>query len=183
MKRSQNSKTLFLTRASLIAALYVVLTLVSALFGLDSKAIQVRISEALCVLPLYTASAVPGVTVGCFIYNFFFGISPLDTVFGTLATFIGAMATYYIGFFRKNVFLAGIPTVISNTVIIPLVIVFAFSDGNLALLPFTALTVCLGEIISCVLLGAALLTYLKKYKMLLFGNETNKHDTKRKDTH
>lgn len=175
---SSSSKTLFMTRAAVIAALYVVLTLVSALFGLDSKAIQVRFSEALCVLPVFTSAAVPGVTVGCFIYNLFFGISPLDTVFGTLATLIGALGTYYVGFFKKNYFLSGIPTVISNTVIIPLVIVFAFNGGNLAALPFTALTVMIGEIISCSILGAILLISLKKYKTVLFGNQNINVDKK-----
>ena len=175
-KNNVSSKTLFMTRAAVIAALYVVLTLVSALFGLDSKAIQIRISEALCVLPLYTAAAVPGVTVGCFIYNLFFGLSPLDTVFGTLATLLGALGTRYIGLFRKKVFTAGIPTVISNTVIIPLVIVFTYSDGELAALPFTALTVMIGEIISCTVLGAVLMISLKKYKKLLFGNDNGYTD-------
>ena len=177
---SSNSKTLFMTRAAAIAALYVVLTLVSALFGLDGKAIQVRISEALCVLPVYTSAAVPGVTVGCFIYNLFFGISPLDTVFGTLATLIGALCTYYIAIFKKNIYLSGVPTVISNTLIIPIVIVFAFNGGNLAALPFTMLTVMIGEIISCSVLGGILLISLKKYRTVLFGTQSATSDNNRK---
>ena len=175
---SLNSKTLFITRAAVIAALYVALTLMSAIFGLDSKAIQVRFSEALCVLPIYTSAAVPGVTVGCFIYNLFFGVSPLDTVFGTLATLIGATCTYYIRVFHKHPLLAGIPTVISNTLIIPFVIVFAFSDGNLALLPFTMLTVALGEIVSCMILGTVLLAALRKHRATLFGKMTNGYSGK-----
>jgi len=173
MKRegSLKNQTLFLVRAAVIAALYVVLTLVSALFGLDGKAaIQVRISEALCVLPFYTAAAVPGVTLGCFIYNLIFG-TPLDAVFGTLATLIGLLISRYIGVFRKNAYLVSVPTVISNTLIIPFVLAFAYMDGNIASIPFSMLTVAIGEIISCSIIGTALIFALKKHKSVLFGND------------
>lgn len=170
--KKTSEKTLFITRAAIIAALYVALTLLSALFGLDSKVIQVRFSEALCVLPVYTVAAVPGVTVGCFIYNLFFGLSWLDTVFGTLATLLGALCTYYISFFRKHIKFAGIPTVIANSVIIPFVIVFSYMGGNLSALPFTVLTVALGEIISCCILGSLLLIALKRYRTILFGKDS-----------
>ena len=165
-----NRKTLFITRAAIIAALYVVLTLVSKAFGLDgSSAIQIRISECLCVLPVYTAAAVPGVTIGCLIYNLFFGVSIFDTIFGTLATLIGVLCTYYIRFFRINFRLAGIPTVISNTLIIPPVLVFAIMDGNLSSLPYLMFTVALGEILSCCVLGTVLLLTLRGYRNILFG--------------
>jgi hypothetical protein len=103
-------------------------------------------------------------------------------VFGTIATLLGALGTRYIGLFQKNALTAGIPTVISNTVIIPLVIVFTYSDGQLAALPFTALTVMIGEIISCSVLGGVLLIALKKYKKLLFGNDNGYANDNRKDT-
>ena len=173
MKRAENVKkrTLFLTGSAAIAAIYVILTLLSGLLGLDGKnVIQVRISEALCVLPYYTAFAVPGVTVGCLIYNLLFA-SPIDAVFGTLATLIGALCTRYIPLFRKNIFLASIPTVVSNSVIIPFVIAYAYMDGAFSSIPFYMLTVAIGEIISCTVLGTCLLLALKKHRNVFFGGD------------
>jgi uncharacterized membrane protein len=158
-----------LSRASVIAAMYVVLTLVSGLLGLDGKGIiQVRISEALCILPVFTFAAVPGVTVGCLIYNIIFA-SPIDAVFGTLASFIGVFITYIVPFFKKNVYLAGLPTVFANTVIIPFVISFAYVGNGLTAVPFLMLTVFIGEAIACSVLGALLYFALKPYKNLFFG--------------
>ena len=170
-----NRKTLFITRSAIIAALYVVLTLISKAFGLDgSSAVQIRISECLCVLPVYTAAAVPGVTVGCLIYNLFFGVSIFDTIFGTLATLIGVLCTYYIKFFRVNIRLAGIPTVIANTLIIPPVLVFAIMGGDLSSMPYLMFTVALGEVLSCCVLGTVLLLTLRGYRNMLFGYPAQK---------
>lgn len=178
----KNTKTLFITRTAVIAALYVVLTLVSKFFGLDgSSAVQIRISEALCVLPVYTFAAVPGVTIGCLIYNLFFGVSILDTVFGTLATLIGVLCTYYIKFFRVNIRLAGIPTVLSNSIIIPFVLAFSSSDGNLASVPYMMGMVALGEVLSCCILGTVMLLTLRGYRTLLFGSADTK-SVKKSDT-
>ena len=150
----------FTTLSSTIAALYVVLTLISAVFGLSSGAIQIRISEALCVLTFFTPAAIPGLTVGCLISNLITGANLLDIVFGTLATFIGAVGGYYL---RKHEAFITLPTVLANTAIIPLVIVYGFGVVDMSL-PFIALTVCLGELISATLLGMGLLSILKKYK-------------------
>ena len=159
MKRKNQQKVRFITLAAIISALYVVLTLVSAVFGLSSGAIQIRISEALCVLTFLTPAAVPGLTIGCLVANLITGANLLDVVFGTLATFIGALGGYYL---RNNKWLITIPTVIANTIIIPLVIVYGFGVTDMTL-PFIALTVCLGELISATLLGSGLLSVLKKY--------------------
>lgn len=159
MKRKNPKKVRFLTLSSTIAALYVVLTLVSAMFGLSSGAIQVRISESLCVLTFVTPAAVPGLTIGCFISNLITSGEPLDLIFGTLATFIGAWGGYYL---RKSKWLITLPTVLANTVIIPLVIVYGFGVIDMSL-PFIAFTVCLGELISATILGIGLLEILKKY--------------------
>jgi uncharacterized membrane protein len=159
MKRKNQQKVRFITLAAIISALYVVLTLVSAVFGLSSGAIQIRISEALCVLTYLTPAAVPGLTIGCLVANLITGANLLDVVFGTLATFIGALGGYYL---RNNKWLITIPTVIANTIIIPLVIVYGFGVTDMTL-PFIALTVCLGELISATLLGSGLLSVLKKY--------------------
>ncbi|MBQ3590734.1 MAG: QueT transporter family protein, partial [Clostridia bacterium] len=69
----KNTSIRFLVRSAMIAALYVALTLVSAMLGMSSGAVQIRLAEALCVLPVFTAAAIPGVTVGCFIANLLTG--------------------------------------------------------------------------------------------------------------
>ena len=171
-KHTAKERTLFLTRAAAIAALYVILTLISSLFGLDKNAIQVRFSEALCVLPIFTSAAVPGVTIGCFLYNLLFA-SPLDAIFGTLATLIGVLGARYLPYIKNNVYLVSIPTVISNAVIIPFVIAYAYMDGNVASIPFSMLTVAIGEIIACSILGTALLFAIKKHRLAIFGNDSN----------
>lgn len=160
------SKTLFLTRAAVIAALYVALTCLSDALGLAKGAIQLRISEALCVLPAVSFSAVPGVTIGCLIFNFFFSGNILDIIFGTLATFIGA---FFASFFKKYKYLAFIPTVVSNMVIIPFVIAFGTTDGNPASIPPMMLTIGIGEILSCAVLGCILLKALEKHHKMLLG--------------
>ena len=159
MNRKNQKRVRFITLSATIAALYVVLTLVSAIFGLSSGAIQIRISESLCVLTFFTPAAIPGLTIGCLISNLITGANLLDVVFGTLATLIGAMGGYYL---RKNKWLITLPTVLANTVIIPLVIVYGFGVTDMAL-PLIALTVCIGEVISATALGIGLLEILKKY--------------------
>ena len=94
MKRKNQSRVRFITLSAIIASLYIVLTLVSAVFGLSSGAIQIRISEALCVLSAFTSSAIPGLSIGCLIANLITGANLLDVVFGTLATLIGAWGGY-----------------------------------------------------------------------------------------
>lgn len=157
-------KTLFLCYAAIIAAMYVALTLVSSAFGLSSGVIQCRLSEALCILPIFTPAAVPGLTVGCLIANLFTpGAMWQDILFGTLATFIGAFGTYIL---RKFRFLAPLPTVVANTLIIPFVLKFAYNVGDA--LPFLFLTVGLGEIISAGIFGYVLLFALYPVKNKIF---------------
>ena len=155
-----------LTRAALIAALYVVLTLAIAAFGLASGAIQVRISEALTVLPFFTASAVPGLAVGCLLANILTGAALPDVIFGTLATLLGAIGTRLL---RRHRILCTLPPVIANVLIIPPVLHFAY--GIPGGIPFFMLTVGAGEIISCVILGQLLLTALLPVREKLFGHE------------
>ena len=161
MKNKNQKRVRFVTLSAIIAALYVVLTLISAAFGLSSGAIQVRISEALCVLTFFTPTAVPGLTVGCLIANLITSAHPLDVIFGTLATFLGALGGYYL---RKNKWLVALPTVISNMIIIPLVIVYGFGVKDMAL-PLVGLTVGAGEFISAYVLGTFLLVTLQKYRL------------------
>ncbi|MBR2381028.1 MAG: QueT transporter family protein [Clostridia bacterium] len=158
MKRKNQQRVRFITLAAIIAALYVVLTLVSAAFGLSSGVIQVRISEALCVLAFFTPASIPGLTIGCLVSNLITGANILDVVFGTLATFIGAYGGYLL---RKRKWLVTLPTILANTLIIPLIIVYGFGVKDVAL-PLVALSVCVGEIISAGVLGMGLLLLLQK---------------------
>ena len=150
-----------LTIGGAIAALYVVLTLVANAFGLASGAIQVRLSEALTILPCFTAAAVPGLTVGCILANIITGCALWDVVFGSLATLIGAAGTYLL---RKKPLLAWIPPVLSNAIIVPIVLqkVYGVPDSFW----FLMATVGAGEVIACGVLGLALYKALSKTKVL-----------------
>ena len=151
-------RNLFITQAAPIAALYVVLTLVSAAFGLDSKAIQFRLSEALTVLPALTPAAIPGLFIGCLLSNFICGAMLPDMIFGSLATLIGAVGTYFIG--KRVKWLSALPPIAANTVIVPLVLKYAYHlDGTV---PFFALTVFIGEFVCCGILGTVLLYAIPK---------------------
>lgn len=157
-------KILFLNRSAMIAAVYIVLTFAAAAFGLASGAIQVRLSEMLTILPYYTLSAVPGITIGCLLSNILTGSGLLDIIFGTLATLLGALGSYAL---RRHKWLVPLPPILANTIIVPLVLkASGFREG----LPFLMATVGIGEVISCGLLGMLLLFVLKKYKRALFAD-------------
>lgn len=159
----KKNKVLFLTQAAMIAALYVVLTFVSNAFGLASGAIQIRISEALTILPYFSPVAVPGLFVGCIISNLLTGCALFDVIFGSLATLLGAIGTRML---RKWKWLAPLPPIISNTVIVPFVLTYVYAlPGGI---PYFMLTVGIGEIISCGILGMILLSVLSKYRSNLF---------------
>jgi uncharacterized membrane protein len=162
------NKTRYLTLAAVIAALYVVLTYLSALFGLSGQnLVQVRLSEALCILPYFTSAAVPGVTLGCLIANLLTGAHALDIVFGTLATLLGAVGTRML---RKWRFLAPLPPILANTVIVPFVLRYAYLMVDIAM-PILFLTVGIGEILSVGVLGTVLLLSLQKREKQIFGSE------------
>ena len=119
----RNKKVLFLTQAAVIAAIYVVLTIFISAFNLASGAIQVRISEALTILPFFTPAAIPGLAIGCLLSNLLTGAAVYDVVFGSLATLLGAVGTYLL---RKHKFLCTLPPVIANMVIIPFVLRYGY---------------------------------------------------------
>ena len=158
----KNQKITFMTQAAMIAAAYVVLTLLFRPISFGE--IQVRISEALTILPLFTPAAVPGVFVGCLIANIIGGAILPDIVFGSLATLIGAVFTYRLK--ELNPFLGPIPPIVSNTIIVPFVLVYGYGV-NLPI-PFLMLTVGIGEVLSCGVLGLLLYTALKRYRTILF---------------
>jgi len=153
--------TAFITKAGLIAALYIALTFVAQAVGLASGVIQFRLSEMLTILPMFTSAAVPGLWVGCVLANILTGCAMWDVVFGSLATLIGAAGTRLL---RKKPMLAWIPPVISNMVIVPIVLqqVYGVPDAWW----YLVLTVGAGEVISCGILGLLLYHSIKNIPQL-----------------
>lgn len=161
----RNKKVLFLTQAAMIAALYVVLTFLANALGLASNVIQVRLSEMLTILPYFTTAAIPGVTIGCLLANILTGCSLLDIIFGTFATLLGAVGSYLL---RKHKFLVPLPPIIANVIIVPWIL--RISYGLQDAIPYMMLTVGIGEVISCGILGTVLLLTLNKYRGAIFKN-------------
>lgn len=159
-----NKKILFITHAALIAALYVVLTLLANLLGLANFAIQVRFSEALTILPFFTPAAIPGLFAGCVISNLLTGCVPLDVLFGSLATLLGALGTYVLRRFTK--WLVPLCPIVANTLIVPFVLAYVYHFEGAV--PYFIITVGIGEFLSCGVLGMLLLNVLQKYRKQLF---------------
>ena len=164
MKR--NAKTVFLCQGAIIAALYVVLTYVAKLFGLDSGVIQVRVSEMLCILPIFTPAAIPGLYLGCLISNLLTGAVWLDILAGPIATLIGALGTYLL---KKYPIVATLPPVAANALIVPFVLAYGY--GIEETIPFMMLTVGIGEVISVCVLGTGLYFSLKKHASKIFKHK------------
>ncbi|MGN0660942.1 MAG: QueT transporter family protein [Oscillospiraceae bacterium] len=153
-------KTLFICHAAMIAAIYVALTWLASVLGLSSQAIQVRFSEALCVLPCFTSAAIPGLTIGCFVANLVTGCMTLDVILGTTATLIGAVGTYLL---KKHKILMLIPPIMANTIIVPFVLKIAYQSPDAYW--FMCVTVFIGEVISVGVLGMILYSALNKTKV------------------
>lgn len=158
----KNKNVLFMTHAAMIAAIYVVLTYIFSPFSFGE--VQIRIAEALTILPVFTPAAIPGLFIGCLIGNILGGAILPDIIFGSLATLIGAVFTYMLR--DQNKLLAVLPPIISNTIIVPFVLKLGYGV-NLPI-PFMMLTVGIGEIIGCGVLGLVLYTALSKYRSLIF---------------
>ena len=152
----------YLTQAAMIAAVYVVLTFIANALGLASGAIQIRFSESLCVLPYFTSAAIPGLFIGCLISNILTGCALPDIVFGSIATLIGAYVTYLL---RKFKWLSPIGPILANALIVPFVLLYAYGVRPLW---FSFITVTIGEIISCGILGMILLFSLDRYRNIIF---------------
>lgn len=156
-----NKKVNFICQAAVIAALYVVLTFLFSAFA--SGVIQVRVSEALTILPFFTPAAIPGLVVGCLLSNWLTGCVIWDILFGSLATLLGALGSYAL---RKHQWLVPIPPIVANMIIVPFVLRYAYDLPDA--LPYMIGTVGAGEIISCYVLGMLLLLSLKKFRSSLF---------------
>lgn len=159
----KNKNTVFLTQAAMIAAIYVVLTYVFAPISFGE--IQVRVAEALTILPLFTPAAVPGLFIGCLAGNMIGGALLPDIVFGSTATLIGAVCTYLLR--GKKPILGTFPPVMSNVLIVPFVLRYAY--GVALPIPFLMVTIGIGEIVSCSILGMIVYYALNRYKAALFS--------------
>lgn len=155
---NRSNHTLNITKAAVIAALYVIFTFISSLFGLSGGVIQLRLSEMLTILPAFTPCAIPGLFIGCLLSNLLTGCAPWDVLFGSLATLLGAVGTYLLkqtllpassSAFRK--WLLTLPPIIANTVTVPFVLAYVY--GAEGTIPFFMLTVGIGELLSCGILG------------------------------
>ena len=151
-----------MTQAAMIAAIYVVLCIVFE--PISYGAIQTRVAEALTVLPFFTPAAVPGLFIGCLVANLLGGGILLDVAFGSVATLIGAVGTYLLR--KKSRYLAPLPPIVANVLIIPFVLRYGYGDP--LPIPFLMGTVGLGEILSCGMMGTVLLVVLSRYKRVLF---------------
>lgn len=165
MKKESVFSPLFIARAGMIAALYVVLTMLFA--PISFKEVQVRISEALTILPLFTPAAIPGLFVGCLISNILGGCILWDIIFGSIATLLGAIGGYML---RRNKWLVPVPAIIANTIIVPLVLRFCYGVN----LPFIllVLSIAAGEFLSCFVLGELLAKVLSPIREMLFGEDS-----------
>lgn len=160
----KKTKTQFLAQAAMIAALYVVVTILLAPFGFGE--IQLRVSEALTILPIFTPAAIPGLFIGCLLGNILGGAILLDIVVGSIATLLGALGTYAL---RKHKFLAPIPPILANALVVPFVLKYGYAIS--LPIPVMMLTVGIGEIISCGVFGILLMKVLEKTN--LFRNQTS----------
>ena len=159
----KNKNLLFMTQGAMIAALYVALTYIFA--PISFSEIQVRISEALTILPVFTPAAIPGLFIGCLIGNTVGGALLPDIICGSLATLVGAFFTWKLR--NAHPFLAPVPPIVANTLVVPFVLRYAYMVD--LPIPFMMLTVCIGEILSCGVLGLILYYALRPHRDRIFG--------------
>lgn len=153
----------FMVQGALIAAIYAVLTIVFA--PISYGPLQVRVSEALTVLPFFTTAAIPGLFVGCIVANLYgmltgMGAGILDVIFGSLATLIAAYASCKM----PKKWLVPLPPVIANGIIVGFILYYMFKLPLLATMGWVAL----GELIACYVIGYPLILTLEKYKDKIF---------------
>lgn len=153
--------------AGIIAALYVGLGF--AVLNLASGVIQIRFAEVLTVMPVFTAAGIPGVAIGCFLFNLLSGAPVGDVIFGTLATLIGAVGTRLLR--KKSRYLAVLPPIIANMLIVPFVLRYCY--GMEDAIWFMMVTVGAGEIVAAGILALLLRRLLEKNQRRLFPEGTD----------
>ena len=164
-----NSKTAYLTKAALIAAVYAALTFAAAAAGLAYGEVQFRFSEALTILPLFCPAAIPGLTVGCLVSNITSTVNPIDMAVGTLATLGAALCTRAL----RNAKLAKYPLlsmlmpVLFNGVFVGAEIAY-FAGENTFMKAFVpaSLSVAAGEAAVVLILGTVLWAVINKNQKL-----------------
>lgn len=163
-KKSNKKITEKITRAAIIAAFYAGLTL--AVYPISFGAWQIRISEALTVLPFYFPEAIPGLFVGCLLSNLI-TMNVFDIIFGSLATLLAAYLSFLCSKLgKKGKLLSLVPPVLINAIVVSAVLTFSMtgdrSFGITFLINFA--TVFVGQAISCFGLGFALSFLIEKVK-------------------
>ncbi len=154
-----------MAQSALIGALYVLLTVIVA--PISSGLMQVRISEALCILPFFSFSAVPGLFIGCLLANLVLGAALPDIIFGSLTTLLAALLTYAFKRWEVSKYFAPMPAVILNAVVIGQLLCYVYEVG----VPLYAcmMYVGAGEALACYGLGMPLLIVLEGKQDILFG--------------
>jgi uncharacterized membrane protein len=158
----------FLVQAATIGAIYAALTLAFAPISFGHNIFQLRISEALTILPYFTPAAIPGLFVGCIVANIIGGFGILDIVFGSLATLGAALLSYKL---RKYKILVPVPPVILNAIIVGSYLYYIFlriAEMNIQSIGIIGVMgwVGLGEILACYALGYPLLLLLERYRKI-----------------
>lgn len=166
------NRSLYLAHAAIIAALYAALTHMQNLIlpGSASWAIQMRLSEALCILAFFTPAAIPGLTVGCLLFNITFAAAlPLDILVGSLATFLAAQSMWWTRklLFRNLPVIGLLMPALFNAVLVGWELTVYIGGGFW----INALYVALGELAVLLVPGAALYLTMKKRRLdqRLFG--------------
>lgn len=152
-------KTKFIVQSGIIAALYAALTL--ALAPISYGEVQVRISEALTILPYFTPAAIPGLFIGCFTANMIGPNGIWDVIIGSGASLIAAVFSYLL---RRYKFLVPLPPIIVNGVIIGTMLSVLYGLP----LVMAMISVTIGQIVACYGLGLPLLLLLDRYKTKIF---------------
>ena len=170
----RDKRVQLLTQGAVVAALYVVLCQIFA--PISFRDVQFRVAEGLTILPCFTPAAIPGLFVGCILGNLLAGAIPADVIFGSLATLLGALGTYAIGRAVKKqpeipalTFALPVPPIVSNAVIIPFILYYGY--GITVPIPLQMLTVCLGEVLGCGVVGMILYFALSPVADRVFGPE------------
>jgi Predicted membrane protein len=151
----------YIAQAGIIAAIYVTLSFIFK--PISYGEIQVRVAEALTILPFFTPAAIPGLFVGCLLANFFGSGLPLDIILGSLSTMLAAYISYRL---RFNKYLVPIPPIVGGIIFVPFILYFSIAIT--LPIPLLMLSVGIGQFISCGILGMILLTFLEKYRSHIF---------------
>ena len=153
----RNSKVQKLAMAAMVAAIYFVLCYFGNIFSLTFGPVQVRLGEALTVLPFLFPATTPGVVLGCLLTNILSPYGPIDMVVGTLATAIAA----FLSMKMPRWYLAGLPPIVMNALLLPPMWAWAeagaLNGAFWAAYSFNLWTFVVGEAVACYGLGSLLL--------------------------